>query len=85
MIYTVVHALQELGQEKKLPLLMYFIDLQKEYVPVHRFLLRVVLTKFGVSTMSSYVIRRFLDRMRAMIRVDDSEWKEWVEVEQGLR
>ena len=43
-----MHRLQELGRERKTPLYMCFIDLQKAYDSVDRELLWGVLARFGV-------------------------------------
>jgi hypothetical protein len=81
----VVRRLQELGRERKIPLYMCFIDLQKAYDSVDRELLWEVLTRFGVPANMLAVIRQFHDGMRARVRMDDGEHSEWFDVTQGLR
>ena len=81
----VVRRLQELGRERKIPLYMCFIDLQKAYDSVDRELLWEVLRRFGVPDPMLSVIRQFHDGMRARVRTDDGELSEWFDVTQGLR
>ena len=81
----VVRRLQELGRERKIPLYMCFIDLQKAYDSVDRELLWEVLRRFGVPDRMLSVIRQFHDGMRARVRTDDGELSEWFDVTQGLR
>ena len=81
----VVRRLQELGRQRKIPLYMCFVDLQKTYDSVDRELLWKVLARAGVPSVMIHVIRRFHDGMRARVRIDDGELSEWFEVTQGLR
>ena len=81
----VVHRLQELGRQSKIPLYMCFVDLQKAYDSVDRELLWKVLARAGVPSVIIDVIRQFHDGMRARVRMDDEELSEWLEVTQGLR
>ncbi|MEP5351923.1 MAG: reverse transcriptase domain-containing protein, partial [Luteolibacter sp.] len=81
----VVRRLQELGRQRKIPLYLCFIDLQKAYDSVDRELLWEVLTRFGVPTKMLRIIRNFHDGMRARVRTDDGEHSEWFDVTQGLR
>ena len=67
----VMRRLQELGRERKIPLYMCFVDLQKTYESVDRELLWQVLTRFGISAKVLTVIRQFHDGMRACVRTDD--------------
>ena len=53
----VVRRLQELGRARKIPLYIFFIDLQKTYDFVDRELLWVVLARFGVPEKMLTVIR----------------------------
>ena len=81
----VVRRLQELGRERKIPLCMCFVDLQKAYDSVDRDLLWEVLRRFGVPDPMLAVVRQFHDGMRARVRTDDGELSEWFDVTQGLR
>ena len=81
----VVRRLQELGRQRKIPLYICFVDLQKAYDSVDRELLWKVLARAGVPSVMINVIRQFHDGMRAMVRMDDGELSEWFEVTQGLR
>ena len=81
----VVRRLQELRRARKIPLYMYFIDLQKAYDSVDRELLRVGLARFGVPEKMLTVIRQFHEGMRPRVRTDDGEHSEWFDVTQGLR
>ena len=81
----VVRRLQKLGRQRKIPLYVCFIDLQKAYDSVDRELLWKVLTRFGVPTKMLRIIRNFHDGMRARVRTDDGELSEWFDVTQGLR
>ena len=81
----VVRRLQELGQQRKIPLYMCFVDLQKAYDSVDRELLWKVLARAGVPSVMIDVIHQFHDGMRARVRMDDWELSEWFEVTQGLR
>ena len=83
MIY-VVRGVQELAREKDLPLFMCFIDLQKAYDSVDRFLLWKVLARYGVPAKLISTIRQFHDGMRACVCLDSGETSEWFAVEQGL-
>lgn len=81
----VVRRLQELGRDRKIPLYMCFIDLQKAYDSVDRELLWQVLTRVGIPTKMLTIIRQFHDGMRACVRTDDGEHSDWFNVTQGLR
>lgn len=81
----VVRRLQELGRQRKIPLYMCFVDLQKAYDSVDRELLWKVLARAGVPSVMINVIRQFHDGMRAQVRMDDGELSDWFEVTQGLR
>ena len=81
----VVRRLQELGRDKRIPLYMCFIDLQKEDDSVDRELLWVVLARFGVPEKMLTVIRQFHEGMRACVCTDDGEHSECFNVTQGLR
>jgi len=81
----VVRRLQQLGRQKKIPLYMCFIDLQKAYDSVDRELLWEVLTRLGVPTKMLTIIRNFHEGMRARVRADDGEHSDWFNVTQGLR
>ena len=81
----VVRRLQELGRQRKIPLHVCFIDLQKAYDSVDRELLWEVLTRFGVSTKMLPIICYFHEGMRARVRTNDGEHSEWFHVSQGLR
>ena len=81
----VVRRLQGLGQQRKIPLYMCFVDLQKAYDSVDRELLWKVPARAGVPSVMIDVIRQFHDGMRARVRMDDGELSEWFEVTQGLR
>ena len=84
-VLFVVRRLQELGRQRKIPLYMCFVDLQKAYDSVDRELLRKVLTRAGVLSMMIDVVHQFHDGMRARVRIDDGELSEWFDVTQGLR
>ena len=81
----VVRRLQELGRQRKIPLFMCFVDLQKAYDSVDRELLWKVLARAGVPEKMIAVICQFHDGMRARARMDDGELSEWFLVTQGLR
>ena len=81
----VVRRLQKLGRQRKIPLYMCFVDLQKAYDSVDRELLWKVLARAGVPSVMIDVIRQFHDGMRARVRMDDGELSERFEVTQGLR
>ena len=81
----VVRRLQELGRQRKIPLYMCFVDLQKAYDSVDRELLWKVLARAGVPSVMIDVIRQFHHGMRARVHMDDGELSEWFEVTQGLR
>ena len=53
----VVRRLQELGRQRKIPLYVCFVDLQKAYDSVDRQLLRKVLARAGVPSVMIDVIR----------------------------
>lgn len=81
----VVRRIQELGRQRKIPLFMCFVDLQKAYDSVDRELLWKVPARAGVPEKMIAVIRQFHDGMRARVRMDDGELSEWFLVTQGLR
>ena len=81
----VVHRLQELDRQRKIPLYMCFVDLQKAYDSVDRELLWKVLAQAGVPSVMIDVIRQFHGGMRARVRMDNGKLSEWFEVTQGLR
>ncbi|CAB1100244.1 unnamed protein product [Ectocarpus sp. CCAP 1310/34] len=81
----VVRRLQELGRGKKIPLNMYFVDLNKAYDSVDREMLRKVLARAGIPAKLIEVIRQFHDGMRARVRMDDGELSDWFFVTQGVR
>eukprot|EP00752_Nemacystus_decipiens_P005560 g5031.t1 len=81
----VVRRLQELGQRRRIPLYMCFIDLQKAYDSVDRELLWKVLARAGIPAEMIAVIRKFHVGMRARVRMDDGELSDWFPVTQGLR
>ena len=72
----VVRRLQELGRQRKIPLYMCFVDLQKAYDSVDRELLWEVLARAGVPSVMIDAIRQFHDGMRARVRMDDGELSE---------
>ena len=76
----VVRRLQELGRQRKIPLYMCCVDLQKAYDSVDRELLWKVLARAGVPSVIIDAIRQFHDGMRARVRMDDGELSEWFEV-----
>ena len=80
-----VRRLQELGRKVRVPLFLFFIDLQKAYDSVDRTLIQQVLARFGMPQQMIEVIRQFHDGMRACPRSDDGRCWEWFEVTQGLR
>ena len=80
-----VRSLQELGRKARVPLFLYFIDLQKAFDSVDCTLLWQVLAFFGILPQMIEVIRQFHDGMRACVRSDDGRCSEWFEVAQGLR
>ena len=84
-ILFLVRRLQKLGRQRKIPLYMCFVDLQKAYDSVDRELLWKVLARAGVPSVMIDVIRKFDDGMCARVRMDDGELSEWFEVTQGLR
>ena len=81
----VVRRLQDLGRQRKTPLCMCFIDLQKAYDSVDRELLWEILTRSGVPTKMLTIIRNFHEGMWTCVRTDDGEHSEWFDVPQGLR
>ena len=81
----IVRRLQELGRQRKIPLYMCFVDLQKAYDSVDRELLWKVLVRADVPSVMIDVIRQFDDVMRARVRMDDGKLSKWFEVTQGLR
>ena len=84
-ILFVVRRLQELGRQRKIPLYICFVDLQKAYDSVDRELLWKVLARAGVPPVMIDIIGQFHNGMRARVRMDDEELSEWFEVTQGLR
>ena len=64
---------------------MRFIDVTKAYDSVDRTLLWTVLARFGIPPRMLAVIRQFHDGMWACVRLDDGEWSDMFDVEQGLR
>ena len=81
----VVRRLQELGRQRKTPLYMCFVDLQKAYDSVDRELLWKVLARAGAPPVMIDVIHQFHDGMWARVHMDDGELSEWFEATQGLR
>ena len=82
----VVRWLQELGRQRKIPLFVCFIDLQKAYDSVDRELLWEVLTRSGVPTKMQRSFRNFQDGMPARVRTNnDGEHSECFYLTQGLR
>ena len=81
----VVRRLQELGRQRKIPLYVFVVDLQKAYDSVDRELLWKVLARAGVPSVMIDVIRQFHNGMRVRVRMEDEEFSEWFEVTQGLR
>ena len=81
----VVRRLQELGRQRKIPLYMCFVDLQKAHDSVDRELLWKVLARAAVPSVMIDVIRQFHDGMRARVRMDDGKLSKWFEVTPGLR
>ena len=69
----VVHRLQELGRQRKIPLYMCFVDLQKAYDSADRELLWEVLARADVPSVMIDVIRQFHDAMRARVGMDEGE------------
>ena len=66
-----VRRLQELGRKARVPLFLFFVDLQKAYDSVDRTLLWHVLARFGVPPAIIEVIRQFHGGMRTCVRNDD--------------
>ena len=81
----VVHRLEELARQRRIPLYTCFVDLQKAYDSVDRELLWKVLARAGVPEEMIAVIRQFHDGMEAQVRMDDGELTDWFEVIHGLR
>ena len=77
---------QDFGRPQKIPLYMYFLDLQKAYNSVDRELLWKVLARIGVPQTMIAVVRQFHDGMRALAcgRTMANTWS-GSEVKQGLR
>ena len=71
-----IRRLQELGRQRKIPLYMCFVNLQKAYDSADRELLWEVLARAGVPSVMIDVIRQFHDGMRARVRLDDGELSE---------
>ena len=84
-ILFVVRRLQELARRRRIPLYMFFVDLQKAYDSVDRELLWKVLARASVPEEMIAVIRQFHDGMQARVRMDDRELSDWFKVTQGLR
>ena len=72
----VVRRLQELGRQRKIPLCMCFVDLQKVYDSVDQELLWNVLAQAGVPSVMVDVICQFHDGMRARVRMDNWELRQ---------
>ena len=70
-IMFVIHRLQELARNKRIPLYACFIDLTKVYDTVDRTLLWRKLAHFGVPQKIISVICRFHDGMQVGVRLDD--------------
>ena len=81
----VVHRLQELRRARRIPLLMFFVDLKMAKNYVHRERRSVVLTRFRVPQTMLTVIGQFHESMRGRVRADDVENHERHDVTQGLR
>ena len=81
----VVRRLQELGRQRKIPLYICFVDLQKAYDSVDLELLWKVLARVGVPFVMIDVVHQFHDGMRARVHMDDGELSEWFGVPRGLR
>ena len=75
--------LQELERQRKIPLFIWFVNLQKAYDSVDRELLWKVLAREGVPENMIAVIRQFHDGMRNRVRMDDGELSDWFQVTQG--
>ena len=80
----VVRRRQEL-RKKDTPLYVCFVDLTKAYDSVDRTLLWDAFARFGVPPRMLAVIRHFHDGMQACVRLDDGEFSDKFDVEQGLR
>ena len=83
-IMFVVRRLQELGRKEGVPLYTCFVDLQKAYDSVDRYLLWDVLARFGVPPVIVDIDHQFHDGMRACVRLDVERVSKWLEVGQGL-
>ena len=70
MLFT-VRRLQELDRQRKIPLYLCFVEIQKAYDSVDRELLWKVLTRAGVPSVMIDAIHQFHDGMRARVRMDD--------------
>ena len=68
-----------------MPLCLCFIDLQKAYDSVDRYLLWQILARCGVPGRLIAAIRQFHEGMRACVRNDNGDYSEEFNVEQGLR
>ena len=80
-----VRRLKKLGRKARVPIFLYFIDLQKAYDSVDRTLLCQVLARFGALLLRINVIHQFHDGMRSSVQNDDGQFLEWFEAVQGLR
>ena len=69
----VTRRLQKLGRQRKIPLYIFFIDLQTAYDSVDRELLWEVRARVGVPQKVIAVIRQFHDGMRARVRTDHGD------------
>ena len=67
-----------------MPLCLCFIDLQKAYDSVDRYLLWQILARCGVPGRLIAAIRQFHEGMRACVRNDNGDYSEEFNVEQGL-
>ena len=80
-----MRRLKELERQRKIPLYVCFIDLQKEYDYVDRELLWEVLPRSGVPTKVLTIARNFNEGKRARVRTGDGEHSEWFDITQGVR
>ena len=80
-----MHRWQELRRARRIPLLMFFVDVKMTYSSVDRERRWVVLARFRVPMTMLIIIGQFHESMRARVRTDDGEHYEWHDVTQGLR